>query len=94
MLDPVSTVGAIAVAGIVALAIRDVPQARRAGHPWRGRLLVWASGLLLALTLILVKPVNPWLAWVVGIGCCLGISQGVALARREESLRRSTATAK
>jgi hypothetical protein len=90
-LNPIAALGALVVVGIVALAIRDLPLARREGLPWRGKLLIWVSGLLLALTLILIRPVNGWLSWVLGIGCGFGLSNGVAVARREESTWRDRA---
>lgn len=57
-------------------------------RPWRGRLVLWGSGLLLALTLILIRPVNGWLSFVISVGCCFGMSVGASMAAREAAAWR------
>lgn len=74
---------AVTTMAIVALAVRQVWIARREGRPWRGTVIIWASGVLLAAIMMFVTPVNGGLSWALCIASLFGMAQGAALARRE-----------
>lgn len=77
-------IGGAAVAAIFTTLLRNTLAARRAGLPWRGKALVYASGTLFGLGKLILAGQPEWADWTILLITLAGVIVGTALRRREE----------
>ena len=81
-------IGGAAIAAIFTTLLRSALVARRAGLPWRGKALVYGSGLLFGLGKLIFAGEPEWVDWTILLTALGGMVIGTAIRRREE--RRSS----
>ena len=77
-------IGGAAVAAIFTTLLRNALAARRAGLPWRGKALVYASGTLFGLGKLILAGQPEWADWSILLVALAGMMVGTVVRRREE----------
>ena len=72
------------MAAIFTTLLRSALVARRAGLPWRGKALIYASGTLFGLGKLTLAGQPEWADWSILLVSVVGVLVGTVLRRREE----------
>ena len=77
-------IGGAAVAAIFTTLLRNALIARRAGLPWRGKALIYGSGVLFGVGKLVLAGQPEWADWSILLVSLAGVLVGTVVRRREE----------